>query len=84
MNHEPVVHQSPSPVHHLHVPIQQRPQMLPDNVQEPARIIEGYKVKQKLATGQYLFNRERQCNEKVYWKCEYYEIHKCSSRLLSI
>ena len=45
VNHEPVVHQSPSSVHHPHVPIQQRPQMLPDNVQEPARIIEGYKAK---------------------------------------
>ena len=46
VNHEPVVHQSPSPVHHPHVPIQQRPQMLPDNIQEPTRIIEGYKANQ--------------------------------------
>ena len=64
-----LVHQSPRPVRQPHVPIQQHPQMLPVNVQETARIIEGYKASQKLAIGQYLFNKERKVKEKQYWKC---------------
>ena len=71
-------HQSTTPK--LSIQVQQAPQMLPANVQETTRIIEGYKAKQKLAIGQHLFNRERKVKEKIYWKYECFD-DGCTSRV---
>ena len=40
--------------------------------QTPWRIITGYKAKQKLSFGNYLFVKNKQCpnTDKIYWTCE--------------